>query len=269
IVGICLVEHRGQSVFWLPIVDAAGRGVPATFRGSRMKNKSQFRSGRGSKRFGPQQQKPLLNGLPTRSPALASTFSQALALHQAGRLAEAEQNYLQTLKAQPDQFDRLHLLGVIFSQRGNHAEAVRQIDVALEINPKAASAHTNRGNALQALKRFDEALASYDKALALKPDFAEAFNNRGNALQALKRFDEALPTSDAALAVNPNHAEALTNRGIALQALKRFDEALASYDRALAVKPDNAEAFINRGNALQALKRFDEALASYDRALAV
>ena len=84
---------------------------------------------------------------------LASTLSQALALHQAGRLAEAEQNYLQILKAQPDQFDCLHLLGVIFSQRGNYAEAVRQIDVALKINPKAASAHNNRGTALRDLKR--------------------------------------------------------------------------------------------------------------------
>src|SRR5262249_26953019 len=65
--------------------------------GSIMKNKPQFRSGRGAKRFGPQQ-KRLPNVLPTRSPALASTFSQTLALHQAGRLAEAEQNYLQILK---------------------------------------------------------------------------------------------------------------------------------------------------------------------------
>jgi hypothetical protein len=91
--------------------------------GSIMKNKSQFHSGRGPKRFGTQQQKPLPNVLPTKSPALASTFSQALSLHQAGRLAEAEQNYLQILKAQPNQFDCLHLLGVIFSQWGNHAEA--------------------------------------------------------------------------------------------------------------------------------------------------
>src|SRR5262245_52665287 len=109
------------------------RGVSTRPRNSAlvMKNKSQFRSGREAKQFG-QPQKPLQNVLPTRSPALASTFNQTLALHQAGRLAEAEQNYLQILKAQPNQFDCLHLLGVIFSQRGNHTEAVRQIDVALK-----------------------------------------------------------------------------------------------------------------------------------------
>src|SRR6266508_3233476 len=208
-----------------------------------MKKKSQFRSRRGAKRFGRQPQKPLQNVLPTRSPTLGSTFSQTLALHQAGRLAEAEQNYLQILKAQPNQFDCLHLLGVIFYQRGNHAEAVRQIDIALKINPKVASAHNNRGNALKELKRFDEALASYDKALALKPDYANAFYNRGSALQELKRLDEALASYDKALALKPDYANAFYNRGSALRELRRFDEALASYDRALAARPDHAHAF--------------------------
>src|ERR1035437_274547 len=234
-----------------------------------MKKKSQFRSGRGAKRFGPQQQRLLHNVSPTRSPELASAFSQALALHQADRLADAEKMYRIILKTQPDHFDSLHLLGVIFHQRGDHAEAVRQIDVALKINPKMASAYSNRGVALGELKRFEEALASYDKALALKPDYAEAFNNRGVALRELKRFEEALASYDKALALKPDYAEAFNNRGVALRELKRFEEALASYDKALALKPDYAEAFNNRGVALREVKRFEEALASYDKALAL
>src|SRR5664280_2382280 len=235
--------------------------------GSVMKKKSQFRSGRGAKRFGPQQQRLLHNVSPTMSPELASAFSQALALHQAGRLADAEKMYRIILKAQPDHFDSLHLLGVIFHQRGDHAEAVRQIDVALKINPKMVSAYSNRGVALGELKRFEEALASYDKALALKPDYAEAFYNRGNALRELKRLEEALASYDKALALKPDYAEAFNNRGAALGEVKRFEEALASYDKALALKPDYEEAFYNRGNALKEMNRFDEALASYDRAL--
>src|SRR5262245_40528610 len=90
-----------------------------------MKKKSQFRSGRGATRFGHPQ--PLQSFSRTRSLELASTFSQALALHQAGRLAEAEKIYGQILKVQPNHFDSLHLVGVIYAQRGNHVEAVRQI----------------------------------------------------------------------------------------------------------------------------------------------
>ena len=215
------------------------------------------------------QQGPLQNVSPTPSTELASAFNQALALHQAGRLAEAEKNYLQVLKAQPNHFDSLRLLGAIYHQRGDHAEAIRQYDAALKINPKAASALSNRGVALLELKRFDEALASYDEAIALKPDYAEAFNNRGVALQELKRFGEALASYDQAITFKPDHAEALYNRGNALRELKRFDEALASYDRAIALKPDRANAFNNRGAALRELKRFDEAVASFDKALAL
>ena len=66
------------------------------------------------------------------------------------------------------------------------------------IRPDYAEAYSNRGNALQDLKRSEEALASYDKAIALKPDYAEAYNNRGNALQDLKRSEEALASYDKA-----------------------------------------------------------------------
>jgi predicted O-linked N-acetylglucosamine transferase (SPINDLY family) len=200
---------------------------------------------------------------------LASTFSQALALHQAGRLAEAEKIYGQILKVQPNHFDSLHLVGVIYAQRGNHVESVRQIDLALKINPKAAYAHHNRGLALQELKRLDDALASYDKAIALKPDYAEAFNNRGLALQKLNRLDDALASYDKAIALKPDYAEAFNYRGNALQELNRLDDALASYDMAIAYKFDYVEAFNNRGIILRDLQRLDEALASYDKAIAL
>src|SRR5262249_42588335 len=140
-------------------------------------------------------------------------FKQAVALHQAGKPAEAEQMCRDILQAQPQHFDSLHFLGVLCAQCGKHAKAVRHFDIALEINPGVGYAHNNRGNALKELKRLDQALASYDRAIELKPDFAEAFYNRGNALEELKRLDEALASFDKATALKPDFAEALYNRG--------------------------------------------------------
>jgi tetratricopeptide (TPR) repeat protein len=198
---------------------------------------------------------------------VTSLLAQAFALHQAGRLAEAEQTYNQILATQPDHFDSRHLLGIVFHQRGDHAQALRHIDLALIINPNNIPALNNRGIALKELKRFEDALASYDRALELWPDYAEALLGRGNALKELQRFEEALASYDRAVTLRPNLADSHVHRGNVLHALRRFEEALASYDRALALRPDYAEAHANRGSALHALKRFDEALASYDRAL--
>jgi tetratricopeptide (TPR) repeat protein len=240
---------------------------------------------------------------PAMPSTVASLFAEGLALHQAGRLADAERIYKQILAGRPDHFDSLHLLGVIFYQRGDHAEAVRRINLALKrspdnflalnnrgnalmalkqfkdalasydraiaARPDYAEAHSNRGNALKELRRFEEASASYDRAIMLRPDFVEAHVNRGNALHELQRFEEALASHDRALMLRPGYAEAHSNRGNALHELKRFEEALASYDHALTLRPDYAEAHSNRGNALQELKRFEDAVASYDRALAL
>jgi tetratricopeptide (TPR) repeat protein len=204
-----------------------------------------------------------------RSEAVASSLAEALKLHQAGRLADAERIYRRVLATRPDNFDSLHLLGVIFYQRGHYAEAVRQIDAALQRNPNNAAASNNRGNALMGLKRFEEALASYERAIAVQRDFADAHSNRGNALSQLERFEEALASYDRALRLRRDFAEAHSNRGDVLHKLNRFDDALASCDRALALCPGYAEAHCNRGNALHALGRLDEALASHNRALAL
>jgi protein O-GlcNAc transferase len=206
---------------------------------------------------------------PPPSPMIANTFQRAVALHQQGRLEEAETLYQSILKLAPNQFDALHFLGLIEHQRKHLEAAAELIGRALKVNPKFAGAHSNLGLVLRDLKRPKEALASYDRALALEPGHVEALNNRGTALSDLKRYDEAVASYDRALKLKPDSPSVLNNRGIALRDLKRPEEALASYDRALAIMPGYAEALNNRGNALLDLKRTKEALASFDRALAI
>ena len=242
-------------------------------------------------------------GTSPSDPRVAGLFAAGLAHHQAGRLAQAETHYRDTLALQSDHADALHLLGVIASQIGRHDVAVDLIGRAIAHDQTSSLYYSNHGLALAGLRRFEEAIKSYDRALSLRPDNAEVLYARGNALVALERphdaleayrravlakpdhaealcnrgavlaglgrNDEALASYDCALAVAPGFGEALSNRGNALKALGRLDEALSSYDRALKARPDDAQALFNRGVTLHELKRFDEALASYDRALAV
>ena len=200
---------------------------------------------------------------------LATLTQKGIALHQQGNFAEAQVMYEQILVIQPDHFDALQLLGVLFAQVKKYPQAVEFLSKALEINPNHAGANNNKGNALKELKRFDEALASYDQAIKINPDYVDAYINRGNLLRDLKQFDEALASYDQAIKINPNHAVAYSNRGNSLRDLKRFEEALASYDKAISLNPNHAGTFCNRGIVLQGLQRTDEALASYDRAIEI
>lgn len=231
---------------------------------------------------------------------LAQSFNEALALQRQGRLREAEKIYARVLKAAPDHFDALNLLGTVKAQQGQIGEAQRLFSAAVKINPNVAGAWTNLGQALHALKRSDEALRCLDKARSLAPDdlnvlhqhantllsigraedalgefrevlaraprHGEAHLNGGIACAALGRLDEAIAAFDAALALMPGHPAVHYNRALALQALGRYSEALEAHDRALAAAPQHAGAWLHRGRALAALKRLDEALASYGKA---
>ena len=71
------------------------------------------------------------------------------------------------------------------------------------MRPEYAEAHSNLGNTLQELGRFDEAEASYKQAVVLRPDYAQIHKNLGITLQELGRFDEAEASYKQAIALNP------------------------------------------------------------------
>jgi tetratricopeptide (TPR) repeat protein len=234
---------------------------------------------------------------------LGQAFNEALALHRQGRLRDADKIYTRVLKAAPDHFDALNLLGTVKMQLGRIGEAHRLFTAALKIRTDGPQVWVNLGQVLYMLKQPKEALDCYDKAYALAPDNVDILNSRANTLLSLGRPQEALEQFREVLARAPNHGEAYLNSGIAHAALGSMEDAIAEFDRALSLAPghpvahynrgialyelgrytdavdahDNVlaaapghpGAWLNRGRALVALKRLDEALASYDKAKAI
>jgi tetratricopeptide (TPR) repeat protein len=230
-------------------------------------------------------------------------FNEAVSLQRQGRLREAEKIYTRVLKAAPDHFDALNLLGTVKAQLGRMGEAHRLISAAVKINPRAAGGWANLGQVLLALKRNDEAIECLDKARALGPDdvnilyqhanallgagraeealaefrqvlarapqHAEARLNCGIAHAALGQHVEAVAEFDAALAMMPGHPVAHYNRALALFELGRYAAAFEAHERVLAAAPEHAGAWLHRGRALAALNRHDEAVASYRKARAI
>lgn len=196
-------------------------------------------------------------------------FSAAVALHQQGRLDQAESIYQAVLRAAPRHAGALHLLGLARFQRGDLATAARLVGDSIAIDPRNALSQNNLGAVLLALRRPAEALGAFERALSLNAGYAEAIVNSGNALVELARPREALERYDRARSLGFANPTLHYNRGVALHRLGRLDEALAAYGEALALAPDHVDALANRGEALRQLGRREEALASFDRAIAL
>lgn len=165
-------------------------------------------------------------------------FAEALAQHQAGRLAAAEQGYRAILRQYPDHADSLHLLGVIGLQMGHAQQALGLIEHAVQLRPDGAIYRSNLGQVLERLGRFDEAEHAYRAAIEADPGCAEAFNNLGRLLQSKDHLREAESCFRNAIDLSPAYAEPHTNIGNLLKDRGDLDGAIAAFRRGIELRPD-------------------------------
>ena len=234
---------------------------------------------------------------------VSELISEGFDHQQLGRFEPARRAYEQAIELEPNCFDALHLLGVLYAQfrdfdraihffrsaltvepsnpfvlfnranaygnLGMHDLALADLDFALALQPDNAEGLLTKGSSLKALGRNEDALACLDHLIKICPEFAKAHNNRGVVLKSLKRTTEALSSYAEAIALEPKYVDAFNNLGILLMDLGHSQQGVDSFDLAIALDPQNAEALNNRGNALNDLKRFEEALLSFDLAIAI
>ena len=211
-----------------------------------------------------------MNNTPSSiSPMQNQLLNQAIKLHQAGNLNDAEILYNELLLSLPNHTLLLTNMGTIAVQKGEFDKGILLIDKSLSIDPNQPSALNTKGIAFKVQNLLQEALLNFDKAITINPNYAEAYSNKGITLQELKRLNEALASYENAIAINPNHFQTYCNRGNTLKEMRRLDEALINYDKAIEINPDYFEAYFNRGVAFQELKRLDEAEASYSKAIEI
>jgi tetratricopeptide (TPR) repeat protein len=95
--------------------------------------------------------------------------SLGAALQSLGRFAEAEDAFRKALALAPDAVPTLvHLGNLLLESLGRSREAIACLDRALEIDPRHALAHFNRGMALLLEGRLEEGWAEYEWRTKLK-----------------------------------------------------------------------------------------------------
>ncbi len=127
-------------------------------------------------------------------------FFDGLASFEAGRFADAETQFLASLKLVPGRASTLTNLAGTQLKLARPHDALHTTDQALAAEADNSDALFHRGNALAQLGRNDEALAAFERVLELDPALAAAWSHRGGILRELNRLDEAAECFRQALA---------------------------------------------------------------------
>lgn len=175
--------------------------------------------------------------------------------------------------------------GDLFESQGDYALAIREYRSVLAIDPHRPGVHFRLGRALLRSKQPGsraEALKEFQQELKVDPTNANAAYEAGEIYRQLGQFAEAHALFAQALKHYPNFEEAQVGLGRVLLSEKKSDQAVAHLRKAVTLDPKDdvayfqlAQAYRQLGNApeekraMAAFQRIRAGKAKHQQALAV
>ena len=168
-------------------------------------------------------------------------FHNAVGLHEAGRLDEAETIYRQILETAPEQPDVLNLLGLVAQAKGAQSEACRLFMRAIRGKPQEASFYYNLAFSFKLDNRLREALENFIKVTELAPTVKETYNEIALLLQD-SDMNKARQNWSYALQLDGNYAVAKANMAMSYES-ENSGKAIADLEKLAGEYPHEALIF--------------------------
>lgn len=172
---------------------------------------------------------PLLDGVANLRVGERVALMRGRVAAQAGRYADAAQEFRKALAAQPQSVEARVNLGSVLALSGDRPGAAEQFRDALRLDPANVTAHFNLGSLLPP----DEARPHLEAVVAARPDDAEArrllaqaLRDSGHLPEALEQYGKAIAQAPADETARLGEAETLVRLGRYADAKRRLDEDL-------------------------------------------
>jgi adenylate cyclase len=111
----------------------------------------------------------------------------------------AEEEFAKALRSNPNYATAHHWYSIHLDGLGRLDEAIKELKIALELDPLSPMIHAYAGVLYVRARQYDIALAELDKALELDPNFMPAHTNLVDVYLAKSMFKEALAEWDRVL----------------------------------------------------------------------
>lgn len=153
------------------------------------------------------------------------------------------------------------------------AQAIRDFDKAIELNPNDASYYYNRGLVYKRSWDNNKAIYNFYKAIELDQSFAanaykkfgDIHLRQGSEYGIQIRYEKAIQEYNKAIKFNPNDYESYYNRGNAHESLRQYEYAIQDYTKAIELNHDLRYAYNNRGKCYQALGDTEKSQADFEK----
>jgi lipoprotein NlpI len=148
----------------------------------------------------------------------------------------------------PEAFIAYRGIGSAYESMGDHKQALRNFNKALELNPADSRSYLERGKVRELLGGYSGAREDFEKAIEINPVFEQAYYNLGVIYDYyLGNPQRALEHYSTAIQLSPEYALAYNNRGVIYATMKDYHLALKDFNAAIQINNKDSVAFYNRG----------------------
>ncbi|HZQ22018.1 MAG TPA: protein kinase [Terriglobales bacterium] len=157
-------------------------------------------------------------------------------------------------------------LGDVDFGTGNYDDAVKQFQLAVDLDQTSADAMRGLADAYHKQGNQAAAEETYKKAIATHPHSWGLYNALGDFYYRQGRYPDAEATFRHVTELFPDNPRGYSNLGGILMAEGRYGDSIATLQRSINLRP-NIEAYTNLGFAYFALRRFADSAATFEQGL--
>ena len=198
-----------------------------------------------------------------------SLIEQAIEHYQLGDFNQAAQICRELVKSDPNDYEALHLLGIILHEAGLNTQAEDILKQALAASGQQASILHNYGLVLRAQGKFSAAAVVFRQIVATVPTEISSWYNLGEVEFLEDKFEDAVSAFEKVLEQDPGSLSARIKLGVALRKMGCTEEARNYFQDIIIIDPKNVAAQNNIGIIETELDNLSGAKIAFQTALSV
>ena len=186
-------------------------------------------------------------------------------LEELGKIAEAGKDHDEIVRIDPEDASAWYSRSCFHWRNADYKKAIADINEAMRLDPGNLLLLYQRSSFYSSDGDHEKAIEDFNKIIRIDPEDVETLNNRGDAYDSLGEYDKAIEDFTVALAIEEDaeNAPTFNLRGLAYLNKDELDKALQDFSKAIELDPQLPAAYHNRGCAYRDLGEPDNAISDF------
>jgi protein O-mannosyl-transferase len=177
--------------------------------------------------------------------------------------------YNKAISYEPQNYEFLNKLGVVYGHIGNMDSSLKYFNQALDINPSYMGANDNLANAYAIKKDYNKALELFKKSILYDSTDQVPYRNLANIYTDLGDFEQALAMHRKVLENTPKDPDAYYNLGLTYSKMNNHSDAIESFQKCIDIDSSYYNAYNYTGNEYYSMGEYEKSIPYYEKTISL